>query len=86
MRVKKKQRVYRSRPKRIPNEYRNFDEVPDIMTVYDVADILRVSVASAYTVTASEDFPVMLLNCQRRIRKDKFIEWLMAKENPKWRD
>lgn len=73
--------VYKPRPNRIPNEYRSYEEIPEIMTVFDVADVLRISVASAYTVTAAEGFPVMLLNSQRRIRKDLFIEWLKSKEN-----
>ena len=77
----KKRRVYKPRPERIPNDYRSVDELPEIMTVFDVADALRISVASAYTVTATDGFPVMLLNCQRRIRKDLFIEWLKSKEN-----
>jgi len=76
----KKRRLYKPRPERIPNEYRSLDELPELMTVYDVADVLHISVASAYTVTDMDDFPVFLLNCQRRIQRERFIQWLLSKE------
>jgi len=76
----KKRRLYRPRPERIPNEYRSLDELPELMTVYDVADVLHISVASAYTVTDMDGFPVFLLNCQRRIQRERFIQWLLSKE------
>lgn len=76
----KKRRIYKPRPERISNEYRNLEELPELMTVYDVADVLHISVASAYTVTDIEDFPVFLLNSQRRIQRERFIQWLLSKE------
>ena len=56
------------------------DELPEFLTVFDVADVLRISVASAYTVTETEGFPLLLLNCQRRVKKESFIKWLEGKE------
>lgn len=76
----KKRRLYKPRPERIPNEYRSLDELPELMTVYDIADVLHISVASAYTVTDMDDFPVFLLNSQRRIQRERFIQWLLSKE------
>lgn len=76
----KKRRLYRPRPERIPNEYRSLEELPELMTIYDVADVLHISVASAYTVTEMDDFPVFLLNSQRRIQRERFIQWLLSKE------
>ena len=81
----RKRRIYKPRPERIPNEYRSLNELPELMTVYDVADVLHVSVASAYTVTDMDDFPVFLLNrfllnSQRRIQRERFIQWLLSKE------
>ena len=76
----KKRRLYKPRPERIPNEYRSLNELPELMTVYDVADVLHISVASAYTVTGMDDSPVFLLNSQRRIQRERFIQWLLSKE------
>ena len=35
---------------------------------------------AAYTVTDMDDFPVFLLNSQRRIQRERFIQWLLSKE------
>ena len=70
----------RIREKRTPKEFLSYDELPEFMTVNDVADVLRISVASAYTLTDQEDFPLLLLNCQRRVNKERFIEWLKGRE------
>ncbi|MBR4635929.1 MAG: helix-turn-helix domain-containing protein [Clostridia bacterium] len=70
----------RIREKRVPREFLSYDELPEFMTVNDVADVLRISVASAYTLTEQEGFPLLLLNCQRRVKKESFIEWLKGRE------
>ena len=70
----------RKREPRVPNAYYSFDDLPDFMTVKDVADVLRISLASAYTVTEQEDFPCLLFNCQRRAEKGAFISWLNSRE------
>ena len=70
----------RTRSKRIPSVFTCYDELPEFLTVFDVADVLRISVASAYTVTETEGFPLLLLNCQRRVKKESFIKWLEGKE------
>lgn len=57
-------------------------DLPKFMTMYDVADCLRISVASAYTLADKEDLPVVLFNCQRRVKREKFLEWLSRKERP----
>ena len=60
----KKRRLYKPRPERIPNEYRSLDELPELMTVYDVADVLHISVASAYA-TLLYDAGVDVKSAQR---------------------
>ncbi|MBO4384249.1 MAG: helix-turn-helix domain-containing protein [Clostridia bacterium] len=70
----------RERRIHIPKEYRSYDELPEFLMVKDVADVLRISVASAYTITEADDFPLLLLNSQRRVKKESFINWLKEKE------
>ncbi len=73
-------------PKSAATIFTKPEELPRFMTVYDVADCLRISVASAYTLSETDDFPVILFNCQRRVRREKFIEWLIGKERKvSWR-
>ena len=76
----RKRRIYKPRPGRSCMWQVAEMELPELMTVYDVADVLHISVASAYTVTDMDDFPVFLLNCQRRIQRERFIQWLLSKE------
>lgn len=53
---------------------------PEKLMVKDVADILRISVASAYHLVKADGFPVLLLNGQMRIEKEAFISWMRGKE------
>lgn len=70
----------KTREPRTPVLYCAFDELPDFLTVKDVADFLRISLASAYTVTEAKDFPSLLFNCHRRVERSCFIDWLISKE------
>ena len=70
----------RIRPKHVPTLYTSYDEIPDYLMVKDVADVLRISVASAYHLVRQKDFPLLLLNGQMRVEKQSFITWLEGKE------
>ena len=74
----------RTRPKREKKIYHNEDELPKFMSMHDAADVLRISSASAYTLSQEEGFPVILFNCQRRVRRERFMEWLKKKEHITW--
>ena len=70
----------RIRPAHEPKLFTSFEEIPDYLMVKDVADILRISVASAYHLIKADGFPVLLLNGQMRIEKEAFISWMRGKE------
>ena len=70
----------RIRPAHEPKLFTSFEERPDDLMVKDVADILRISVASAYHLVKADGFPVLLLNGQMRIEKEAFISWMRGKE------
>ncbi|MBQ4448508.1 MAG: helix-turn-helix domain-containing protein [Clostridia bacterium] len=72
--------VKRLRPPHEPKQFTSFEEIPDYLMVKDVADILRISVASAYHLVKAEGFPVLLLNGQMRVEKEAFISWMRGKE------
>lgn len=74
----------RPHPKSESRIFRQENELPKFMTMYDVADCLRISVASAYTLSREDDFPVVLFNCQRRVRRDRFMNWLKNREVKSW--
>lgn len=51
-------------------------EIPDVMTVADVAAALRISRNTAYELVHSKGFPKVAIGKQYRIPKDKFLNWL----------
>ena len=77
-------KMTRPHPKNEAEIYRNYEDLPRFMTITNVADCLRISVSSAYTLSKEPDFPVIIFNCERRVRRDKFMEWLNSKEHREW--
>jgi excisionase family DNA binding protein len=58
------------------NGRRTLDELPDVLTVEDIAKYLRCGRSKAYELTKLREFPAIRIGKLVRIRKDKFIEWL----------
>jgi len=53
-----------------------FEGLPDLLTVKEVQDALRLSRARAYELVSTEDFPVMKIGRSLRIPKDLLVNWL----------
>lgn len=56
--------------------YRNYDELPLMLTVKQVAVALGISEAKAYELANSKDFPSFRVGNRICIPKDKFIAWI----------
>lgn len=56
--------------------YTNYDELPVMLTVPDVANIMGLSLAGSYELTRSRDFPAFKVGSRIIIPKDKFLAWL----------
>lgn len=56
------------------------EQVPLILSVNDVADILGLSRAYAYNLFHTEGFPTIHIGKRMMVRKEKFFEWLLAQE------
>ncbi len=56
--------------------YTSFDELPLMLTVTQVHDILGISQAGAYELVRSEGFPAFKVGSRILIPKEKFKEWL----------
>lgn len=53
------------------------EELPEIMTVSDVKEFLRIGKNQAYELVNKSDFPkISILGRTIRISKIKFLEWL----------
>lgn len=56
------------------------EDLPDIMTVSDVKEFLRIGKNQAYELVNKNDFPkISILGRTIRISKIKFLEWLDKK-------
>lgn len=56
--------------------YRNYEELPLVLNVREVAAALGIAVANAYELVKSEDFPAFRIGNRICVPKDKFIAWL----------
>ena len=59
--------------------YTNYDELPLMLSVPDVAAVLGISRAGAYELARRNDFPAMNIGTRIVIPKDKFLLWIDAK-------
>ena len=50
-------------------------ELPEVMTIKDVQEFLKISKNTAYDLIKREEFPVVRLGRLLRINREKFLEW-----------
>ena len=63
--------------------YRSYDELPLLLTIPEVAMLLRISRAEAYKLSHREGFPVTLVTGKRRmVAKDALFVWLDRQSVP----
>lgn len=58
------------------NKYKSYDELPLMLSVVDVAQVLGISRAGAYELVKSADFPAMKIGTRIIVPKERFIEWI----------
>ena len=57
--------------------YKSRDEMPMLLTVMDVANLLGISRASAYELVREDNFPKLkLVQGRTIIPRDRLLEWL----------
>ena len=56
--------------------YKNYDELPLMLNVVQVAAVLGISRAGAYELVHSEDFPTLKIGSRIVVPKDKLREWI----------
>ena len=60
-----------------PIVYKSFDQLPVTIQAEDIAAVLGISRAGAYTLMRSKGFPTIYVGKRRMIvLRDKFIAWL----------
>ena len=57
--------------------YKSKDEMPMVLTVMDVANLLGISRASAYELVREDNFPKLkIVQGRTIIPRDRLLEWL----------
>ena len=56
--------------------YTNYEQLPLTLCANDVAAVLGISRAGAYTLMHSEGFPTMLIGKRMLVLRDKLLAWL----------
>ena len=65
-------------------EYKDYDDLPMVLSALDVANALRISRAGAYDLLRSESFPTLKIGRRVVVSKEAFIQWI--KENSRESD
>lgn len=58
------------------SKYKSFEELPLMLSVVQVAEILGISKTSAYELSHTKSFPSMTVGGRIIVPRDKFIEWI----------
>ena len=58
--------------------YTNYDDLPLMLSVPDVASVLGISRAGAYELVRSDGFPSLRIGSRIVVPKERFINWINA--------
>ena len=56
--------------------YKTYDELPLSLTADDIAAVLNISRAGAYSLMHAKDFPTLMIGKRMVSPRDKFIAWI----------
>ncbi|MFW6026193.1 MAG: helix-turn-helix domain-containing protein [Candidatus Woesearchaeota archaeon] len=59
--------------------YKNIEQLPLILSIPEIADILRINKTKAYELAREEDFPSIYLGRRIIVPKEEFLNWLEEK-------
>ena len=62
--------------KDMTKKYSTYDELPVTISADEVAMVLGISRANAYSLMHTKGFPTIFLGRRMIVPKDKFIEWI----------
>lgn len=65
------------------SRYKSFNDLPLMLTVPDVSNVLGIGLAHAYEIVRRRDFPTITLGSRIIVPRDKFMEWINAQADKK---
>ncbi len=60
------------------SKYTNYNDLPLMLSVPNVASVLGISRAGAYELVRSDSFPSLRIGSRIIVPKERFIEWINA--------
>ncbi len=64
-------------------QYKSYDELPLMLSVPNVAEVLGIGRANAYELVRSEGFPAIKIGSRIIVPKDEFISWIKRQTSGK---
>ena len=64
-------------------KYKSYEELPLMLSVPQVAEVLSIGRTSAYELAKEKDFPSLNIGSRIVVPKDKFIAWIEEKVSEK---
>lgn len=61
------------------SNYKTYDELPLFLNAETVANVLGISMSSAYELMKEKDFPALRVGNRLIVPKEKFIAWVEMK-------
>lgn len=58
------------------NKFTSYDQLPLALNAEEVAQVLGISRANAYTLMHSKDFPTLTIGKRMVVPKDKLLSWV----------
>jgi predicted DNA-binding transcriptional regulator AlpA len=58
-----------------------YDQIPLYLDLNELARTLGIPKSSAYKLLNSKGFPMTIIAGKKMVKKEKLLEWLLAKEN-----
>ena len=64
-------------------KYKSYEELPLMLSVPQIADILGIGRTNAYELVKEKDFPSLKIGSRIVIPRDKLIQWIEEKVSEK---
>ena len=64
------------------SKYTSYDELPLMLSVTDMAEVLGISRAGAYELVRTDGFPSVKIGTRILIPKDELIAWIKRQTSP----
>lgn len=61
------------------SKYKSYEDLPLMLSVPDIAEVLGIARAGAYELVKSEGFPAIRIGSRIIVPKEDFIAWIKTK-------